>query len=119
MLTAKQKKALRLMFKMTDQEVMAELGVQPETMAKWKKDPDFLTALADEEREARVAVSRMATEASLQAAKNLHTQVSTGKDAKLSLEILKASGAFAEREESNDDAFGAIVRRSLDEADSE
>lgn len=105
MLSAKQRKAIKLMFQKPEEEIAAELGVTAEVIAKWRLNPEFRKALAAEERAIRASASRLTSEASLMAAKNLHTLLADPKDAKLALDTLKASGAFEEREEEDEWPF--------------
>jgi hypothetical protein len=114
MLTAKQKKAVRLMFQMTDDEVAREVGVTPETVALWRRRLEFAEALASEERAIRAAASRIAAGASLEAARRLRHTLEHGGDKAL-LDVLKASGAFQERAESAEEAIEAVIAQSVRE----
>ncbi len=98
MLSARQQKAIKRMFHLREDEVAKEVGVKPETIAKWMRSHKFRAALNAEEEAVRAAAARITSEASLAAAKRLHEQLSNQGDAKLALDTLKASGAFNERE---------------------
>lgn len=95
MLTGKQKKAVRLMFRMSDEEVAAEVGVRPERIAEWCKNPEFRDALVAESKAIRATAARIASDTALAAAKMLNKLLSDGKDGKLLLDTLKASWAFS------------------------
>ncbi|MEN6372313.1 MAG: hypothetical protein ABFD64_09910 [Armatimonadota bacterium] len=110
MLSKKQRKAIKLMFQKPDEEVAAEVGVSIETIAKWRLFKEFQKALAAEERVIRAAAARITSDASLVAAKNLHSLLSKSADGKLSLDTLKASGAFAERGEEAGETLEEIIR---------
>ncbi len=114
MLSAKQKRAVRLMFRMTDEEVAGEIGVTQEAIDGWRKKPQFAAALAGEERQIRAAASRIAAGASLEAARRLHQMLDGGAE-KSALDVLKASGAFQERVEGAEDAIEALIARAVEE----
>lgn len=111
MLTFKQRKAVRLMFQTSEEDVARELGVRVETISSWWKIPEFREALAAEARVIRSTAARIASEASLAAAKNLYKILSEGKDGKLLLDTLKASGAFDAVVESPEESLEEIVRQ--------
>lgn len=105
------------MFQMPDDQVAAEVGVKLETIAVWRKDPEFRAALANEERAIKAAAARITSDASLMAAKNLHDLLSvTNKDAKLSLDTLKASGAFDGLEDEGQTLEEYVKMAASDEA---
>jgi len=110
MLSKRQRKAIKLMFQMPDEEVAAEIGVPVEVIYKWRLKKEFKKSLADEERAIRAAAARITSEASLVAAKNLHNLLSNGGDGKLSLDTLKASGAFTERDDEQGETLEDIIR---------
>lgn len=98
------------MFQKPDEEVAAEVGVSIETIVKWRLSKEFQRALASGERAIRAAAARITSDASLIAAKNLHNLLSNGADGKLSLDTLKASSAFAEREEEPKQTLEDVIR---------
>jgi hypothetical protein len=104
------------MFQMPDEEVSAEFGVKLETIANWRKDPEFKRALAAEERAIKAAAARITSDASLVAAKNLHGLLSgPTKDGKLSLDTLKASGAFDGLEEEGETLEDLVREMAADD----
>jgi len=119
MLSWRQRRAVKLLFQKPEEEVAAEVGVRPETIAAWRRQREFREALAAEERNVRSAATRIASDASLLAARNLHSLLSGEKDGKLSLDTLKASGAFEERESEDDgETLADIVREMADRDES-
>jgi len=115
MLSWRQRKAIKLMFRKPDDEVAAEVGVRPEVIAQWRRKPEFREALAGEQRAIRAAAARMASAASLDAAKHLHELLADAKDGKLSLDILKAIGAFEEGGDGAEETLDDIIRRVAEE----
>ena len=115
MLSSKQKKAVRLMFRMPDDEVAAQVGVQPRTVGRWRGRPEFQTAVAAEDRAIRNAYSRIAATVALAAARNLFEVLSGAKDAKVALDILKAADAFEQREIAEPEDIEEILRRLEEE----
>lgn len=112
MLSRRQRKAIKLMFQKPDEEVAAEIGVSVEAICKWRLNKEFRKSLADEERAIRAAAARITSDASLVAAKNLHSLLSSGSDGKLSLDTLKASGAFTERDDEPGETLEDIIREA-------
>jgi hypothetical protein len=111
MLTLKQKMAVKLMFHMTEEEVSKEVGVAVHIIARWWTKPEFRQALAAEEQAIKATVSRITSDATLIAAKKLHNLLlsADGKDAKIALDTLKASGAFGQCKESAAAALQASI----------
>lgn len=113
MLSWRQRKAIKLMFQMTDEEVAREVGIRTKTLAAWRRSPEFREALVAEVRAVRAATARIASQATLAAAKNLHKVLAEGKDSKILLDALKASGAFEGQEDLSEDALEDIVRQVM------
>lgn len=112
MLSWKQRRAVKLMFQKSDDEVAEEVGVKLKTVARWRRMPEFREALVAEEKLIRASAARIASDASLEAARNLHKIMAEGKDGKLSLDILKASGAFEEREADAAEALEDVMQKA-------
>jgi hypothetical protein len=120
MLTRRQRKAIKLMFQMTDAEVATSVEVRPETLAAWLREDDFREALAAESRSIKSAAARMTSDAALSAAKKLKETIETGKetkDSKLILDTLKASGAFAVQDDDAGESLEGMVSRLAVEDD--
>ncbi|MBI2844577.1 MAG: hypothetical protein HYX78_14375 [Armatimonadetes bacterium] len=105
---------MKLMFCKPDEEVARELGVKLETVALWRENTEFQEALAEEEKAIKSAAARISSDASLAAAKNLHRLMTEGKDGKLCLDTLKASGAFEKKENDPADALESLVQRAAE-----
>lgn len=103
MLNARQKKAIDLLFEMTDDSVAARLGIRPSTLRRWKGKRDFADALNYADRAARESTGRMARGIKTQAAARLREMVAgsgTEKtDAKTLVDLLKTTGVFSTSEE--------------------
>jgi hypothetical protein len=113
MLTWRQQRALRLMFRMSDEEICEEIGVKLSTIGSWRKLREFRQALAAEGREIRAATARIASNASLNAAANLNKMIADSKDGKLMLDILKAGGSFEPIEEADGETLDDILRQVM------
>lgn len=110
MLSWRQRKAIRLMFTKPDEEVAALVGVRLETMDRWKHEAEFRHVLFEEEKFIRQNASRISAEASLIAAKTLHKLMGEAKDAKLCIDMLKASNSFNTVEVGEEYSLDNIIR---------
>ena len=116
MLSRRQLRAVKRLFQKSEEEVAAEIGVKAETIVIWLQSLEFRKALIAEGRTIRAAAARITTDVSLSAAKNLQKQLSDAKDGKLALDILKASGAFEEQKEDEEDPLESILQE-VDDVD--
>ncbi|GEM_PF-907472 len=93
--------------------VVAEmLGVRLLTLRQWMAEDEFAAALAARETEQRRSLARMARQAAVNAASCLaQLAAEPGKaDAKLLLDLIKASGAFDEQEADPAAALAEMIR---------
>ena len=98
-LTKRQNLAIESLFHKTEEEVAALIGVQRETLRRWKSQPEFAAALCARAREIRNAAVRILSMSSLTAAEKLKALIDASgpgnkADPKMLLDTLKASGLF-------------------------
>lgn len=110
-ISSRQRRAVRLMFLMTDSEIAEELGVRRSTVSSWRKNPEFSTALREESRLVRSAVSTLLSGVILAAARGLKEALEKGADVKLMLDTLKAASAFDPAEEEPAETLEDVLKR--------
>ncbi len=118
-LTNKQKLAVEKLFRQTDSETAASLGVSLETLQRWKRQPAFQAAIAAKTKEIRSAAARMLSMGLLAAAQKLKSLIEAGgpndrSDPKILLDTLKASGLFEEA--ASEDQAGDSIEQAIAEA---
>lgn len=108
-----QTSALDLLMSYPDSTVAEMLGVKVSTLTRWMSAPGFRAALREREREQKSSAARIARQAAINAASTLCQRVadSTKADAKVLLEVLKASGAFDVEAVDPADALAEVLSR--------
>ena len=111
MLSAKQKKAVRLLFEMPEDRVAKEVGVRLSTLRRWMGRRDFVHAMDAWGREGHDAAVRISSQNSAHAAAKLQ-EIVTGKvdgasaklDAKTLVDLLKGGGILKEAADTGSDS---------------
>jgi hypothetical protein len=118
-LTPRIRKAARLMFLKSDEDIAKEFGVQIETVEEWRERTDVKAELQRLHREYRASAGRIATRKAHDAAIKLGEAIEKG-DPKVLLDTLKAADAFdySDSEEVGE-GLQAIFRRIGDERSGE
>lgn len=104
--------ATELLMSYPDTVVAEMLGIRMQTLARWMQDQNFAEALRAREREQVRSIARIARQAALRAAAML-CQIAadqTRPDAKVMLEIVKASGAFDAEQENPGQSLVDIIK---------
>lgn len=114
-------RAVDLLMGNQPEQVAKMVGVRLITLESWMKMNDFRDALASREREHKRSLARLARQAAVNAAETLCTVAAnrTKPDAKILLEIIKASGAFEPQTEDSGDSLAEVIRRLEEEDDNE
>ncbi|MDI6828915.1 MAG: phBC6A51 family helix-turn-helix protein [Armatimonadota bacterium] len=114
MLTKKQRRAVRLLFKISDDEIIEKLRISRKTLEKWKRDPDFVQAMNDYFAENRRKALRLLSERYIEAACELESLIKS-KDEKIKhkaiLDLFKASNLLKCADVQEDDSIEHILRR--------
>jgi hypothetical protein len=110
------RRALDLLMSRQPHEVAEEMGVTLVTIERWMGSGEFRDALREREREQKRSLARLARQAAVRAARVLCDSASESAklDAKLLLEIVKASGAFASEADDDDGGLDEMIRLALD-----
>ncbi len=103
--------AVELLMSYPDVMVAEMLGVRPQTLSRWMQEPEFTDALRFRECEQIKSLSRIARQTAVRAAAALCQMAGNGAkpDAKVMLDILKASGAFEAEQADPAEALRSIV----------
>lgn len=111
---AKHRTAVELLLSHPDTTVAEMLGIRLSTLRAWTQTAEFAEALRQRESEQQFAARRIARQAVVNSAATLCQLASNSQklDAKLLVDVLKASGAF--ETESNDP--GAVLAEIMDRA---
>ena len=106
--------AVELLLSHPDTIIAEMLGVRLSTLRSWMQIDQFAEALRDREREQEHAARRIARQAVLNSAAKLCQLASdpAKPDAKVLLEVLKASGAFESEPEDPGAALAEVIRLS-------
>ncbi len=106
-------RAVDYLMSCTPEQTAEALGIRIQTLEQWMKMDDFKEALRSREREDKRSLARIARRAALNAAQTLSDIASdrAKPDAKILLEIVKASGAFEQEAEEISDGVDEIIRR--------
>ena len=107
--------AVELLMSYPDSVVAEMLGIKLRTLTRWSGMRDFAEALKERERRQRESLARIARQAALRAAASLcqATGEPSKADAKVLLEVLKASGAFEPEQADPADALAEVVGRVM------
>lgn len=107
------RRALDLLMSRRPCEVAEEIGVTLATIERWMGSSEFREALREREREQKRTLGRLARQAAVGAARALCEPASEGAklDAKILLEIIKASGAFEIDPDTSGDDVDDMIRR--------
>jgi len=119
MLTERQRKAVGLLFELTDEEAARKLKVRPEVLDAWKRDPEFVRAIRERVAENRQSGMRILSELCADICREVSDLIRSGGDAnriKLLVDVLKAAGLFKEAvqaadQETEDDSIGELIER--------
>jgi hypothetical protein len=124
MLGTKQKRAVKLLFEITDAEVAEKLKVSRVTLEEWKQNPEFAEAVQQVMKDNRQSAIRMLSRLYLDACRELDSILRSDDDKnkhRVIMELLKASGLLKEFGIEEGDYVGAVLRRHSepDEEDEE
>lgn len=122
MLNKKQRKAVRLLYEMPDDRVAEELGVQMDTLRRWKGQKEFIEAMAAKARESQECIRRITADIVAHGAirfRELLTSEDSKVDPKILCDLVKASGALATVAKSDEGAqdLDAIMARIMSDPD--
>ena len=119
MLTIKQKRAVKLLFELTDVEVAEKLKIARETVEEWKRSPEFVEAVQQRLKDNRQAAIRILSRLYLDACRELDAILRSDDDKnkhRVIMELLKASGLLKELGIDEGDYVGTLLRK-LSESD--
>jgi len=116
MLTDKQRRAVALLFELTDDEITRRLRIGRERLASWKRDPEFCQALCDYVKENRRTAVRFLSKRLVEAAHELEAMIKSDDERvkhKVIIDLLKASGLLAAdpTAEEEVDGVGDLLKR--------
>lgn len=105
MLSAEQLRAVELLFRLPPDDAAHEMGLQPATIRRWMRQPEFSGRLTERLRERSEAATRAAADLVLAAALRVRKALETpdGSPDRASLDILKASGIFEKLADADED----------------
>jgi hypothetical protein len=114
MLHSRQKKAVRLLFEAPEDRVAEELGIRMDTLRRWKGMREFRSAMKAMSLETRESAVRIISRCLVHTAARIHEAVAGGPDgphslkldAKVMVDLLKASGSPAASFSDGDDGNG-------------
>ncbi len=107
-------KAVDLLLSHSDKAVADMVGVKLSTLRSWMRTDAFVEALREREREQTLAAKRLARQAVINSAVKLCelTQNSSNAEAKVLLDVIKASGSL---DQENEDP-GALLADAIRQA---
>lgn len=114
MLTANHRKAIELLLSHPDATVAEKIEVDLCVLRKWMRTPEFRAELNAREQEQKASAARLARQAVLNAATALSRatgDTETKMEAKVLLDVLKASGALEDKGEDPGAALAEVIRR--------
>ena len=120
MLGIKQKRAVALLFEMTEAEVAKTLRISRATLDAWKAKPEFVEAVQQHLKDNRQASIRMLSRINLDACREAEAMLRSDDDKnkpRLIMDLLKASGLTKEAGFEEADPVGDIMRRFSNEED--
>lgn len=108
------REAIELLLCHPETTVAEMLGVRLATLRGWMKTEGFMEALRAREREQAAAARRLARQAVVNSAARLCQLASdsTKSDAKVLLDVLKASGSFVAETEDPGAALAEVIRQA-------
>jgi len=114
---AKRRRAVRFLMTNSTERVAEMLGIRLTTLENWMSMDDFRAALREREREQKRSLARIARQAALNAAESLCDQVldRAKPDAKIMLDLIKASAAFEAESEDPVAAIEEVLRHAREE----
>jgi hypothetical protein len=99
MLSNRQRKAVRLLFEMPDDQVAEELGIQTRTLRRWKGQREFIEAVVGKGRESQESIRRIASNVVIHGATRLREALvmeDRKADLKVLCDLVKSTGVLAD-----------------------
>ncbi|MCL6519080.1 MAG: hypothetical protein K6T99_04565 [Armatimonadetes bacterium] len=114
MLTAIQRRAIPLLFRLTDEEIAEKLRISKRMLDEWKRSPDFANAICDYVKENRRTALRLLSERYVEAARELESLIKS-EDEKIKykaiIDLLKASNLLKDADVHENDSIEQILRQ--------
>lgn len=107
-----------MLFRLTDEEIIEKLKINPKTLDEWKQDPEFAAAVFAYVKENRRTVVRLLSQRYVEAARELESLIKS-KDEKVKhkvvIDLLKSSGLLKDTEGDEQDILSRLLAGDADD----